>query len=117
MKQVCMPGNGGGTTYSTTETLTGDTWIDGKPIYRRVLILNNVLDQSSYDASSWAIDSLVKVQGIVERSDGYVVDASYCYPNGYSFVWAYMIASSEFNFYIGILTAAQLRLIVEYTKN
>lgn len=36
MKQVCMPGNGGGITYSTTETLTGDKWIDGKPIYRRV---------------------------------------------------------------------------------
>lgn len=25
-----------GITYSTTETLTGDKWIDGKPIYRRV---------------------------------------------------------------------------------
>ena len=23
--------------YSTTETLTGGTWIDGKPIYRRVI--------------------------------------------------------------------------------
>lgn len=23
--------------YSTSETLTGDTWIDGKPIYRRVI--------------------------------------------------------------------------------
>lgn len=37
MKQECVPGNGGGITYSTTETLTGDKWIDGKPIYRKVI--------------------------------------------------------------------------------
>lgn len=29
--------DGVGITYSTDEQLTGDTWIDGKPIYRRVL--------------------------------------------------------------------------------
>ena len=27
--------------YSTTETLTGGTWIDGKPIYRKAGIYNN----------------------------------------------------------------------------
>ena len=28
---------GGGESYSTTETLTGGTWIDGKPIYRKTV--------------------------------------------------------------------------------
>lgn len=32
---------GGGESYSTTETLTGGTWIDGKPIYRKVLFNND----------------------------------------------------------------------------
>ena len=27
--------------YSTNETLTGGTWIDGKPIYRKVFVVNN----------------------------------------------------------------------------
>ena len=29
-------------TYSTEERLTGGKWIDGKPIYRRVLVYNNI---------------------------------------------------------------------------
>ena len=29
--------SGGGESYSTTETLTGGTWIDGKPIYRKTV--------------------------------------------------------------------------------
>ena len=29
--------SGGGESYSTTETLTGGTWIDGKPIYRKIV--------------------------------------------------------------------------------
>ncbi|MDR2889829.1 MAG: hypothetical protein LBV33_08355 [Lachnospiraceae bacterium] len=32
----CNKGDAGGITYSTTEVLTGDTWIDGKPIYAQV---------------------------------------------------------------------------------
>lgn len=28
--------------YSTTETLTGGTWIDGKPIYRKVIEVTNI---------------------------------------------------------------------------
>lgn len=37
--------------YSTNETPTGGTWIDGKPIYRKVLtkIVNNQLDSIPFD--------------------------------------------------------------------
>jgi len=35
--------------YSTEETLTGGTWIDGKPIYRRVFNLGNLNDGYSRD--------------------------------------------------------------------
>lgn len=29
--------------YSTTEVKTGDTWIDGKPIYRKVFTFSNIV--------------------------------------------------------------------------
>ena len=34
---VIQPNGASGGNYSTTETLTGETWIDGRPIYRKVL--------------------------------------------------------------------------------
>lgn len=33
--------------YSTDETLTGGTWIDGKPIYRKVINLTNYMSSMS----------------------------------------------------------------------
>lgn len=37
-KQCNLLKNGGGMSkYSTSEVLTGDTWIDGKPIYRKAV--------------------------------------------------------------------------------
>lgn len=35
------------TTYSTEETKTGATWIDGKPIYRKVFVAPNTLGDAS----------------------------------------------------------------------
>lgn len=45
--------------YSTTETLTGGKWIDGKPIYRRVLDNGSWVSNLSIDVSSFNIDTLV----------------------------------------------------------
>jgi hypothetical protein len=38
---------GGNNSYSETESLTGGTWIDGKPIYRKVLPFTVPVGQSS----------------------------------------------------------------------
>lgn len=44
-------------TYSTSESKTGETWINGKPIYRKVVIIPNVTaTQATYDLSSIPID-------------------------------------------------------------
>ena len=37
--------------YSTTETLTGGTWIDGKPIYRKVTSYNGVIESPTLSSS------------------------------------------------------------------
>ena len=39
-------------TYSTEETLTGKTWIDGKPIYKKVVMFTN---STSWGANAWAL--------------------------------------------------------------
>lgn len=50
--------------YSTEETNTGKTWIDGKPIYRRVIVESSDKGtQKNVDISAWSIDTCVKFEG------------------------------------------------------
>lgn len=46
--------------YSTAESETGGTWIDGKKIFRKVVSLPQ---GSSVDISSWNVDTPIKVFG------------------------------------------------------
>lgn len=63
------------TTYSTTEQRVG-TWIDGKPIYRRVVWFNYTKLPSNAtiitaDVSSWSIDMAIKLYGMVGYQAGH----------------------------------------------
>lgn len=55
--------------YSTNEIKTNGVWIDGKPIYRRVIsfgaLPNN--DTKNYDVSSWNIDRLIYLYGSTQN--------------------------------------------------
>ena len=53
--------------YSTTETLTGGTWIDGKPIYRKVF--SGDTWTTDIDVTSLNVDQPVKLEGSVLRID------------------------------------------------
>ena len=46
--------------YSTEETFTGKHWIDGKPIYRKVIEMNSVASSGTgtYDISNLNIDEV-----------------------------------------------------------
>lgn len=62
-------------TYTTTEQVVG-TWIDGKPIYRRVVQFgsNELPSNSSVniaDVSSWNIDMAVDIRGMVGYQTGH----------------------------------------------
>jgi len=50
--------------YSTDETLTGGTWIDGKPIYRRVVTGQAILDNLNI-GFNYDIDNLITVEGYI----------------------------------------------------
>lgn len=57
-------------TYSTEETRIG-TWIDGKPLYRRVVqetIPSTGAVTEMFDTSSWNIDKLAKLLGVSQAA-------------------------------------------------
>ena len=57
------------TTYSTSEIDTGKTWIDGKPIYRKVIKILNipVSDTKNEQVVSLSnVDTMVNMNGIVQ---------------------------------------------------
>ena len=56
--------------YSTTEMLTGGTWIDGKPIYRKVFDNGSWATSLDFDASSLNIETLIKTDVIGSDSSG-----------------------------------------------
>ena len=63
--------NSGGTTgvnnsYSTTETLTGGTWIDGKPIYRRVITTEITLFSNYFEIPT-DVDRILKKDGFLYK--------------------------------------------------
>ena len=53
-------------TYVSEETLTGDTWIDGKPIYRQVLQINGSstnAEQLSIPLGNFKLGFLIRMEG------------------------------------------------------
>ena len=56
--------------YSTSETATGETWIDGKPIYRKVYT-GGALNKSTIDLGvNTQIDSILRADFVVVNSTG-----------------------------------------------
>lgn len=49
--------------YSTEEKLTGKFWIDGKPLYRKVLVINSISSNTDVDVSSLNIETLAIISG------------------------------------------------------
>lgn len=55
--------------YAFAETLTGDTWIDGRPIYRQVLSFGNIGNNSSaaIALNSGPLAALIRFEGYGKR--------------------------------------------------
>lgn len=71
------------TTYSTNEIKTGETWIDGKPIYKKTFSLNNRLlapsNPINHNISN--LGTVVSVQGIFKDADTFIT-FPYLYDTG-----------------------------------
>lgn len=75
-------------TYSTTETRIG-TWIDGKPIYRKVITglkTPTNADTWTVKASISNVDTMVKLDGFFFGNDGRAMSLNFPQPSYYSCV-------------------------------
>lgn len=109
--------------YSTTETSTGKTWIDGKAIYRKVIQFGAMTGNKRYTiAHGVSYDTIVSFDAIVRNStNSYIPLARVGYNgdnqinaalNGYAYITpdnAIIIGGSQTNY-----TGATV--IIEYTK-
>lgn len=94
--------------YSTSETLTGGIWTDGKPIYRKVIPINNTLSSMSTTVlSGLNIDMLIKNDLLVyNNSMRYILTDAV----------QYNANTKNVSFKSGTSSLWCSRYIVEYTK-
>ena len=109
--------------YSTEEIKTGGTWIDGKPIYRKVLTATLQTNEEVLNLTvSPQMKSLVSIQGILSKGNvDFVIP--YCFVDGPSTFQIYtycqgqnlfiMPRSSDKTYFTAGCT---VKVIVEYTK-
>ena len=105
--------------YSTEEQFTGGYWIDGKPIYKKVIYSKGAYSNSTNltEENFSYIDTLIHASGTLVRTDG----VKMVIPAGYS--TAGYCTSIEINangalyFYQGgTITTDHIIVILEYTK-
>lgn len=106
--------------YSTTEQLTGGKWIDGKPIYRKVLKITSGFSTTMYvNPQIQNLDKFISVNGLMKRSN---LDLYNPLVNNYSgwecyfydyFSYQMTIKPSANQVNSGI---AEIIIIMEYTK-
>ena len=109
-------GEPAGINYSTEEVLTGDTWIDGKPIYKKVI--TGTLPSAT---TNTLLTTLEELESLVNIS-GYLIPSSNpndftpinCYYNA-NYYFAVWMANKK-DIYSNASFAGNYTLIVEYTK-
>lgn len=127
---VGPPGPKGDTTqteeiYSTNETRIG-TWMDGKPLYRKCLLVTvpsfTVSNyQEAYDVATINnVDTMCRIQGVVQRKND---PAFYqALPIGWNIYLAFVRPKLVFALYnisadnVGMFSNAKIYVTLEYTK-
>ena len=104
--------------YSTTEKIVGK-WIDGKPIYRKVLNVGTVTAQKSYISHNIAnLGKLVNLYGTFNRNDNVQQTMSGNYTNWETYL--YDVTSTEISIYFSNnqwnRNPYDIVVIMEYTK-
>lgn len=96
--------------YSTTEIDTGKKWINGKPIYRKVIVLPTLVDAIE---NSWTTITSVSDLNISTLTDFKYISTNNC-------AWSGLISrinNNNLEVYNKLTTWAIKTLIVEYTKS
>ena len=100
--------------YSTDETVIG-TWINGKPLYRKIIktsVKQGV--QKIYDVSNMNLDDIIRMNGSISQSEGSIVHIPYGTSSNDFAVVYYPKSSNQIE--INTSTAGIVNIILEYTK-
>lgn len=106
--------------YSTEEIKTGGTWIDGKPIYRKVLLQSLVGSSGSSFIELLNVEDVVSLNGVYIDGDDEVTQILPYYR--YSYIIDFFYGKSDGGVYIDAkasdvpVTVGIVKMIVEYTK-
>ena len=109
-------------TYSTSEVKTGDTWIDGKPIYRKVIVETTVntgsnvlnLDSSIDTMTNYTVYSYRNTSA-TDATNQYIKDSSYT-DSSYHIITIYRAYTKAIEVYIKGFVVNKIVAIIEYTK-
>lgn len=105
--------------YSTNEIKTNKRWIDGKPIYRKVVDIGNMTSPVNHNITN--LGTIINFDGVVKGGDSSPYDAyfpvSFANKNGLDYQISAFIQGSQIKFNKGSgLTIVSGYLIIEYTK-
>lgn len=110
-------------TYSYAETKTGSTWVDGKPIYRRVFKVTNKSLSSGTVVQGFArsgFSEIIRIYAYLCGSDGGHIPFTRVGSSGKGSSIEYSFANNGFIFMGNDNWSAQssrwLMIIAEYTK-
>jgi len=110
-------GGDSGYTYSTTEQVI-ETWIDGKPLYEKVLEVNSPNGNGTLaDLSSYSIDTMVNIRWLLYTSTGDIIYGSSSY---YQVIQVYFTISSglikmDYN-NASWAISRPMKVVIQYTK-
>lgn len=107
----------GVTNYSTDEVDTGGKWIDGKPVYRKIVQYSGSIVSSGQTtlASMSYVDTLIRFEGIAKNSNsGSCIPLNF-YQSTSSYLWVFFNNSKQFVARSNGITA-NVFIIVYYTK-
>lgn len=109
--------------YSTEEQRIG-TWIDGKPLYRKVFTnfrfpstSNGSMKDNRYDISALNIDNIIKTDVSLKMGNAYQ-SLTYLTNSGYQIKFQYLYETKEFELLTNCAGTenALVVTILEYTK-
>lgn len=104
-------------TYSTTEQWTGEYWVDGKKIYRRVLT-GNGNGSTQVNVSVENIDTMTEISGLIadvaDTNPGLPINA-YGNSNLYAFTF-FSPGSNRITMSVNGWKIYKYNLLVKYTK-
>lgn len=101
-------------TYSTEEQWTGDYWIDGKKIYRKIIIDQSPSKTQHTIPINTTIDTLVDLRGIVHLNSGSTVPIPYNQDANYFTL--FLVDGNEGVSVIGTFDPLSIVVFLEYTK-